>query len=648
MPSGETTFLLQEEAIALALSGAHTEALKILDAALAEAGSDRVQADALRLTRARVLLARDAADDAGRAASELEKIAGEARPEAWRARLELARLSAREGKTAKAAALLQASLEEFRRFAEAQGGESASLAKVLSGEVGRLQAAAANSPSSEVRPGPQPPPDATDLIRLVEFGKRLAAETDPDEVLRTVLHEAIDLTGAERGFVALTTGEDLDFALAENLDRTDIEKPGFEVSRKLIRQVVDTRRSALLAVAELPPDHPASQSLRGLGIRSVACVPMVGPDGPLGALYLDRRTDSPGVGRGRERHLDLFAGQAAAALLNARSHREKRRALERAEEAIRRHRSESERRVRYHGLIGASAAMQEVYRALDRIVPSELPVLILGETGTGKDVVARLIHDQGPRREREFLAVNCASLPESLAESELFGHERGAFTGADRPRPGLFETAHGGTLLLDEVGDMSQRMQADLLRVLQTGEVRRIGARETMHVEVRVIAATHRDLAEDVKRGDFRQDLYFRLNVLSLRLPPLREHPEDIPLIAREIVERLAGNRTPPAISEEAVRALVVYPWPGNVRELENVLRRGLLFDTPTIQVHQLPQEIREPDRVPTRPGSLREAEERALRRAVEAAGGNKSAAARILGIDRKTLYAMLERLGLA
>jgi DNA-binding NtrC family response regulator len=384
-----------------------------------------------------------------------------------------------------------------------------------------------------------------------------------------------------------------------------------------------------------------------IGVRAVACVPIQHAGVALGVLYLDGQSPSPLLQGPIERLLDLLAAQAGGALDNARAHRAKAQALEAAEERLRRQRSQDDRRSGYGEIVGASDAMQEVYRKLDLFAPTELPVLILGETGTGKELVARLIHARGPRAKREFIATNCAGIAESLLESELFGHERGAFTGADRSRPGLFELAHGGTLLLDEIGDMSLRMQAELLRVLQSGEVRRVGGRETFHLDVRVIAATHRDLEELQRRGEFRQDLYYRLNVLSLTLPALRERVEDIPLLVTTLLERLVPHgRTPPKLSERAMARLVAHAWPGNVRELQNVLRRISVSGEPVIDEGELPPELlRSEARAPVRAGSLRRAENEAVRGALTAAGGNKAEAARILGVDRKTLYAKLRRL---
>ncbi len=488
-----------------------------------------------------------------------------------------------------------------------------------------------------MRARPRPPP----------LGHRTTPRpADPDQVLRIVLHGAIELTGTERGFVVLVAGDDFEFALAENLDWSEVQQPSFEVSRTLIRRVLEEGKLLLLNMPRTEGREGAHRSLAEIGVRSVACIPIVHEGARLGVLYLDGRDPSHSFRGPMDRLLDLLAAQAGAALDNARAHRAKAQALEAAEESLRRHRSESERRLGYGEIVGSSNEMQEVYRKLDLMAPTEMPVLVLGETGTGKELVARLIHARGPRAAREFVAANCAGIAESLLEAELFGHERGAFTGAERSRPGLFELAHHGTLFLDEIGDMSLRMQADLLRVLQSGEVRRVGGRETFHVDVRVIAATHRDLEDLMRRGEFRQDLYYRLNVLTLHLPALRERAEDIPLLLTELMNRSTPEgRTPPKISERAMRRLVAYPWPGNVRELQNILRRVSVLGVEVVDERHLPHEVLRSAPRPVRAGSLRRAEDDAVRHALQAARGNKAAAARILGVDRKTLYARIRRL---
>ncbi len=312
------------------------------------------------------------------------------------------------------------------------------------------------------------------------------------------------------------------------------------------------------------------------------------------------------------------------------------------------------------GIVGRSAAMLNVYKMVGRIARSSAPVLVLGESGTGKELVARAVHAHSARARGPFVAVSCAAMTETLLESELFGHERGAFTGADRQRRGVFEQATGGTLFLDEIGEVPPKMQAQLLRVLQENEIRRVGGTEPIQVDVRVVAATNRDLDEEVRAGRFREDLLFRLRVVSLRLPPLRERPEDISPLVEHFIAQAAKRegRPPPSISAEAVEVLRRSPWPGNVRELRNAVERALAVASPDfILASDLPAEIsgaaeqaEPPPRefglnaiIADRP-TLAVLERRYVDLVLTLTHGNKKRAAEILGIDRRTLYRTLDR----
>jgi len=304
-------------------------------------------------------------------------------------------------------------------------------------------------------------------------------------------------------------------------------------------------------------------------------------------------------------------------------------------------------------ILGSHPAMVELYKLVSRVAGTKSSVLIIGESGTGKELIARTIHDASPRRDRPFVAVNCTSLSETLLESELFGHVKGAFTGAIERRPGLFLEANRGSVFLDEVGDMSLSMQAKLLRVLQEEEVKPVGGNETIPVDVRVVAATHQDLEALVREGRFRMDLYYRLHVVALHVPPLRERPEDIPILAEHFLREYAGrsNRNLRGFSPRAMEALLAHPWPGNVRELENVVERAVaLALSSTIEESDLPDKLIVGARIaPAEPrGSTRATLDEVARsyvlQVLDQVRGNKSEAARVLGIPRRTLYRMLER----
>ena len=304
----------------------------------------------------------------------------------------------------------------------------------------------------------------------------------------------------------------------------------------------------------------------------------------------------------------------------------------------------------FGGLIGVSMKMQRVYKMMEKVSQHEYPVLILGESGTGKELVARSIHFSGPRKERPFAPVDCSALVPTLIESELFGYVRGAFTGAMQAKKGLLEAAQGGTIFLDEIGDMPVDLQAKLLRALQEREVKPVGSTERRRIDVRIIAATNRDLESAIRTGTFRQDLYFRLNVVQLKLPPLRDRKSDIPLLVTAFLEKFSDSQGPVrTISEDAMRRLIAYDWPGNVRELENAIERAVALGSgPILHVADLPSNLQYPtsERAPERDEilPLEELERRAILRTLRETSGDKLAAARMLGIGKTTLYRKLKQ----
>ncbi len=300
--------------------------------------------------------------------------------------------------------------------------------------------------------------------------------------------------------------------------------------------------------------------------------------------------------------------------------------------------------------------MQDVYALMQRAAESDITVLVQGESGTGKELVAKLIHYNSPRKTDPFVAVNCAAIPETLIESELFGHERGAFTGAATRRIGQFEHAQGGTVLLDEIGDMPIALQAKLLRVLEEREIQRVGGTATIPIDIRVIAATNRNLESAVKDGGFRADLFYRLAAFPLVIPPLREHREDIPLLVSHFLQDYAerADESVRGISPAALQTLLAYDWPGNVRELRNAIERALLLETTDrLQVSNLPPQLAAVVPSPTAPEdpaqplSLQEAERRAVAHALEASEWNITKAAQMLNINRVTLYRKLRKYNL-
>ncbi|MFS8070788.1 MAG: sigma-54 interaction domain-containing protein, partial [Byssovorax sp.] len=314
----------------------------------------------------------------------------------------------------------------------------------------------------------------------------------------------------------------------------------------------------------------------------------------------------------------------------------------------------------YEGLVGTSEAMRRVYALIDRVKDTDVPVLILGESGTGKEVVARALHNAGPRAKKPFTGINCGAIPEHLLESELFGHVRGAFTGADRDRKGLFREATEGTILLDEIGEMPQKMQAGLLRVLQEKVVRPVGGSREEAVNTRVIAATHRDLGSMVESGTFREDLFYRLHVIEVRVPPLRERLEDVPILIDHFLGIFAArySRDRRSVSRAALKRLMAFSWPGNVRQLENVLLNAWVlsdrpeleiedFEIPTGRIARPPESAPEPHQPSTSLDAHKAGERERILGALQECNWNRVKAAQIIGLPRRTFYRRLKEYGI-
>jgi two-component system response regulator HydG len=312
-----------------------------------------------------------------------------------------------------------------------------------------------------------------------------------------------------------------------------------------------------------------------------------------------------------------------------------------------------DKRYGFEGIIGGSESMQTIFDTLRQVAPTNATVLILGESGTGKELVARAIHANSPRRANHFVPLNCAALSETILESELFGYEKGAFTGALQTRKGRFEYAHGGSLFLDEIGDMPSSIQIKLLRVIEYGEVFRVGSNEKIKVDVRLIAATNKELAALIREGRFREDLYYRLKVVSVEMPPLRDRLEDLPLLAQSFLNEFAStqHKKPPEITPAAMEFLYDYSWPGNVRELRNCIESMVVLDKDgKIDVEDVPRYVKQPAQPGSLPGvggvNLEEGEKERIRKALAMCEGNREKAAKMLGIGERTLYRKIKRFG--
>ncbi len=510
------------------------------------------------------------------------------------------------------------------------------------------------------------------LPRLASLVRELSRARGADAALRALLDGGVALLGAERGLLLVERGGQPRVRLARTFDGQDLGLAEERISVGLARAALTSPRALLSADARRDERFEALESVERLCLRSVVSAPVEAPIGSRWALLFDHRLRSGHFDTEALRLVELLADLAGLVLIRERqageleSLRAEVGGLRTQLDALGAERAQAAGDAespeaglsRYPAILGRSAAMLELFARLDRVVATQLPVLIHGESGTGKELVARAIHSGGARAAKPFVSENCAALPDSLLASELFGHARGAFTGADRAKKGLIEQADGGTLFLDEIGDMSPQMQQNLLRVLQEGELRPLGSDRRVKVDVRLLAASHRALGELVAKGLFREDLYYRLHVLELRLPPLREREGDLPLLARALLERAAveAGRRAPVLSNEVLEVLSRHTWPGNVRELENEMRRLAVVAGPAVRLEHLSESVRAgrpigagtggPLRVD---GDLRAAvaafENRAILEALEAHGGNKSRAAAALGITRFALQRKLEKL---
>ena len=409
------------------------------------------------------------------------------------------------------------------------------------------------------------------LSALMKVSTTINAIRGLDPLLERLLELLFEVVPAERGAILLTTGDSFDSGLVFGLDREQGKGRPINVSRTIVQQVLRDGVAVLASDAASQAQF-ATESFIETRAHSVMCVPLVMFERKLGVLYLDTTVSNDPFNKDHLQLVTAIAGIAAVAIENARHfewlENEKERLL--ADVNIE------------HNMVGESIAMQRVYQFISKIAPTDATVLIGGESGTGKELAARAIHRNSKRAQKSFVAVNCAALSESLLESELFGHERGAFTGALVQKKGRFEIAEGGTVFLDEIGELTPALQVKLLRVLQEREFERVGGTLTIKVDVRVIAATNKNLEDAMAHGEFRHDLYYRLNVVSLDMPALRERREDIMLLASYFAEKYGArcNRKVKGISANARARLLAYDWPGNVRELENAIERAVVLGT--------------------------------------------------------------------
>ena len=522
------------------------------------------------------------------------------------------------------------------------------------------------------------------FLKLLEINRNLNTRVVLGDLLDLIVDTVVEVTGAERGFLLLGEGDELEVKAARNMDREDVRDPEFKFCRGIAEDVVRSSRAVRSANAVEDRRFGGLASVKQLHLKSVLCLPISTGDVVLGAIYVDNRFDEGAFNESHQRWLEVVCHQAAVAIRNARLFEENRRRQKQLEEAqarLERSNLELEERVLsktlqleeainliprerpsgfkydYTSIVTRSPKMYEIFRLLDKVSDSAVPVLILGESGTGKELIARAIHRNGPRHDKEFVSENCAAIPINLMESEFFGHVRGSFTGATRDKRGLFEVADGGTLFLDEIADMPPGMQTKLLRVLQEGEIRRVGGKDVIKVSVRIVSATNKNIFDMVRQSNFREDLLYRINVITITLPPLRDRREDIPLLIDFFLERVAerDGEKKKNLDRETFQLLYQHDWPGNVRELENEVERLSALSGERIEANLLSAGIQARslkggvsyEGKPLKDvvaRTVEDVEQQVIRSTLIDTNWTKSHAAEVLGISRPTLDAKIQK----
>ncbi|CAN5129360.1 hypothetical protein BH09MYX1_BH09MYX1_50410 [soil metagenome] len=497
------------------------------------------------------------------------------------------------------------------------------------------------------------------LRKLNEFSEKLMTLRKIEELLEAMLDAVIDVTGAEKGLILLldertTTaaappGDGVPNAseppsrarirAARNVRREAITDPNGAISDSIVQRVVETGRPIIVSDATTDAQFGASESVVALKLSSVMCAPLVSQGHVSGALYVGNDRVKGLFERAQLDVLTIFASQASLILENAMLLSTLRADKEKLSAEL--------KDKRFGEIIGVCASMQEVFRKLQKVATTDISVLITGETGTGKELIAREVHRRSGRANGPFVVINCGAIPENLIESELFGHVKGAFTGAIASRPGKFQVADKGTLFLDEIGELPLNLQVKLLRALQERIVFRVGDSKPEKVDIRIVAATNRVLEEEIRAGRFREDLYYRLNVVNLFLPPLRERGDDVLIIAKALLSKYADEMKSQVqgFTPQALSAIKKSPWPGNIRQLENRLKKALVLCDRSLL---LPEDLDLGQNAESAILPLEKAKEEFQRKYVlevlERNNGNRTQTARDLGVDPRTIFRYLER----
>jgi transcriptional regulator with GAF, ATPase, and Fis domain len=475
--------------------------------------------------------------------------------------------------------------------------------------------------------------------RLFEFSQKLMNNYEIPSLLDALLDVVVQVSNADKGFIVLLESGEPVVKVARNLRRETISDAVRHLSDSIIKKVVETKQALIISDALNDSSFKNSLSVMNLRLTSVMCVPLLERGNLIGLIYVGNDNVAQLFDQSALEILTIFAAQASLVIRNALLVNELQLDNQSLQDRI--------ERIRFGEILGSSPAMQEVFRKVQRVATTDITVLVTGETGTGKELIARELHNRSPRAKGPFISVNCGAIPENLLESELFGHVRGAFTGAVANKLGRFQSANKGTLFLDEIGEMPHPLQVKILRALQEHSVTKVGDTASEAVDIRVIAATNRDLEAETRAGRFREDLYYRLNVVQLALPPLRDRGDDIVVLARYMLSRYApeyGSKVR-GFTASAIMAVKRYRWPGNIRELENRIKKAVVLADKSMLG---PEDLGiNPDEIPTIL-PLAEAREQWQRNYINEVlglnGGNRTRTARDLGVDPRTIFRHLEK----
>jgi transcriptional regulator with GAF, ATPase, and Fis domain len=483
--------------------------------------------------------------------------------------------------------------------------------------------------------------DLDAYAKLFDFSEKLMQKRELSELLETLMDSIIEITNADKGFLILTEADEFDIKVARNVKRENIADAVSQLSDSIIAKVVKTRRPVIISDAMNDDEFAAAKSVMQLRVSSVICVPLLDRGRLLGLIYIGNDSIRSLFQEETMRLVTIFSAQASLIVANALLVNELRLDNRRLHERL--------EQVRFGEIVGTSAPMQQVFRKVEKIAVTDISVLITGETGTGKELIAREIHQRSPRVGKPFITINCGAIPESLLESELFGHVKGAFTGAIAAKMGKFQAADGGTLFLDEIGEMAIELQVKLLRALQERIVFRVGDTRPEPVDIRILAATNRELEKEISAGRFREDLYYRLNVVNLHLPPLRDRGEDVLVLARYLLSRYGReyDAKVKGFSPNASVAIRKHNWPGNIRELENRIKKAVVLCESTVIG---PDDLGLTADVVPAILNLSDAKDRFQREYINEVlalnNGNRTKTARDLGVDPRTIFRHLEKEG--